>query len=94
MPHGHGVDNCSLRFRMKGRQLDIGESRSPTQILQQNLLPASHRLWAYVCTFSLGLMVIMAMVMAMMIAMAMVLVLVITVLEAFRLAGWLRQRQH
>jgi len=30
MPHGHGVDNCSLRFRRKGRQFNHGESRSPT----------------------------------------------------------------
>jgi len=65
--------------------LDLGESRSPTQIFQKNLLPASHQLWAYVCAFSLGLMVIMAMVTAMMmIAMVMVLVMVITVLEALR----------
>jgi hypothetical protein len=83
MPHGHGVDNCSLRFYRKGRKLDLGESRSPTQIFQRNLLPASHRLWAYVCTFGPGLMVMMAM--------AMVLVMVIIVL---RQVGWLRQRQH
>jgi len=51
MPHGHGVDNCSLRFYKKGRQLDLGESRSPTQIFQWNLLLASHRLWVYVCAF-------------------------------------------
>jgi hypothetical protein len=63
--------------------LDLGESRSPTQIFQQNVLLASHRLWAYVCAFSLGLMV-MAM---MMIAMVMVLVMVITVLEALRQEG-------
>jgi hypothetical protein len=68
--------------------LDLGESRSPTQIFQQNLLPASHRLWAYVCAFSLGLKVMIAMVMAMMmIAMVMVLVMVITVLEALRQVG-------
>jgi hypothetical protein len=51
MPHGHGVDNCSLRFRRKGRQFELGESRSPTQIFLRNLLPASHRLWVYVCAF-------------------------------------------
>jgi len=28
MPHGHGVDNCRLTFCRKGRQLDLGESRS------------------------------------------------------------------
>jgi len=39
MPHGHGVDNCSLRFCREGRQLDLGESRSPSQIFQRNLLP-------------------------------------------------------
>jgi len=49
MPHGHGVDNCSLRFYKKGRQLDLRESRSPTQIFQWNLLLASHRLLVYVC---------------------------------------------
>jgi len=51
MPHGHGVDNCSLRFCKKARQLDLGESKSPIQIFQWNLLLASHRLWAYVCAF-------------------------------------------
>ena len=51
MPHGHGVDNCSLRFYKKGRQLDVGESRSPTQIFQWNILLASHRLWVYVYAF-------------------------------------------
>ena len=54
MPHGHGVDNCSLRFCRKGRQLDLGESRSPTRIFQRNLVPAAHQLWAYVCAFGLG----------------------------------------
>jgi len=38
-PHTHGVDNCSLRFRRKGRQLNLVESRSPTQISQRNLAP-------------------------------------------------------
>jgi len=51
MPHGHGVGNCSLRFCRIGRQWDLGESRSPTQIFQRNLLLASHRLWAYVSAF-------------------------------------------
>jgi len=32
MAYGHGVDNWSVRFCRKGRQLDLGESRSPTQI--------------------------------------------------------------
>jgi hypothetical protein len=31
MSHGHGVDNCSLGFCRKGRQLNLEESRSPTQ---------------------------------------------------------------
>jgi len=57
MPHGHGVDNCSVRFCRKGRQLDLGESRSPTQSSQRNSLPASHQLWVYVCTFGPGQMV-------------------------------------
>jgi len=87
MPHGHGVDNYSLRFCRNGRQLDLGESRSPTQIFQWNLVPASHRLWAYVCAFGPGLMVMMAMVM-----MAMVMVMVVIVTEALRQVGWLRQR--
>jgi len=41
--HGYGVHNYILRFCNKGRQLDLGESRSPTQIFQQNLLRTSHR---------------------------------------------------
>jgi len=90
MPHTHGVDNCSLRFRRKGRQLDLGESRSPTQIFQRNLVPASHRLWAYVCAFGPGLMRKMAMVMVM----VMVLAIVIIVPEVLIQVGWLRQRQH
>jgi len=86
MPHTHGVEICSLRFRRKGRQLDLGESRSPTQIFQWHLVPASHRLWAYVCTFGLGLMG--------MIAMVMMLAIAIIVLEVLIQVGWLRQHQH
>jgi len=88
MPLDHGVDNCSLRFCRNGRPLDLGESRSPTEIFQQNLLLASHRLWAYVCAFVLGLMVVLGMVMM---AMVMVSVMVITVPEALRQVGWLCQ---
>jgi len=91
MPHGHGVDNRSLRYCRKGRQLDLGESRSPTQIFKRNLLPASHGLGAYVGAFGPGLMVMMAMVMM---AMVMVSVMVIIVPEVLRQVGWLRQRQH
>jgi len=84
MPHGHGVDYCRLIFCRKSRQLDLGESRYPTQIFQRNLLPASHRFWAYVFAFGPGLIVMMAMVM--------VSVMVITAPEALRQVGWLRQR--
>ena len=52
MLHGHGVNNRRLRFPKKGRQLDLGESRSRTQIVQWNLLLASDRLWVYVCALS------------------------------------------
>jgi len=52
MPHSHGVYNCSLTFRRKGRQLDLAESRSPTQIFQWNVLFPSHQLWGYVCPFA------------------------------------------
>jgi hypothetical protein len=90
MPHDHGVDNCSLRFCRNGRQLDLGESRSPTQIFQRNLLLASHGLWAYVCAFGPGLMVMMAMVMMAMVMAAMVMVIIVP--EALRQVGWLRQR--
>jgi len=89
MPHGHGVDNCSLRFCRKGRQFDLGVSRSPTQIFQRNLVRASHQFWAYVCAFGLGLMEMMAMAMAM--AMVLVIVIVIIVSEVLRQVGWLRQ---
>ena len=92
MPRGHGVDNCSRRSRRNGRQFELGESRSPTQIFQRNLLPTSCRLWAYVHTFGLGLMEMMEMAMAM--AIVMVLVIVIIVPEVLRQVGWLRQRQH
>jgi len=93
MPHGHGVDTWCLGFCRKGRQLDLGESRSPTQIFQRNLLLASHGLWACVCAFGPGLMVIVAMViMAMMMtAMVMVSVVVVIVPEALRQVGWLCQ---
>jgi len=96
MLHGHGVDNCSLRFRRKGRQFELGESRSPIQIFQRNLVPASDWLWPYVCAFGLGLMEMMAMVMAKAkaMAMAMVLVIVIIVPEVLIQVGWLRQRQY
>jgi len=98
MPQGHGVDNCSLRFCRKGRQLDLGESRSRTQIFQRNLLPASHRLWAYVCPLGPGLMVMMVMVMVMVMVMMMVMVKVMVMVmamvpKALSQADWLRQRQ-
>jgi len=67
MPQGHGVDNCSLRFCRKGRQLDLGESRSPTQFSQRNLQPVSRRFWAYAYTFGPRLMVMMVMVMMVMV---------------------------
>jgi hypothetical protein len=65
--------------------MGLGESRSRTLIVIQNLLPASHRLWTYVCAFSLALIVMMAMLLAMaimMLAMVMVFMMVIQVLEA------------
>jgi len=75
--------------------LDLGESRSPTQIVQRILLLASHGLWAYVCAFGPGLMVMMAMVMMAMVIMAIVMmmvsVVVIRVPEALRQVGWLCQ---
>jgi len=88
MPHGLGVDNCSLRFTRKGRQLNLRESRSPTEFLKRNQLPGSHRLWASVCTCTQGLLMILAMVM---IAMVMVSVMVIIFPNAFAQVGWLRQ---
>jgi len=51
MPHCHCVYNWSLSFCRTGRQLDGGESRYPTQIVQWDLLLASHRLRGYVCAF-------------------------------------------
>jgi hypothetical protein len=52
--------------------LDLGESRSLTQIFQLNPLLAFYGLWAYVCAFGPELMVMMAMVMMAMVMMAMV----------------------
>jgi len=96
--HDHGVDNCSFRFYRHGRQLDLRESRSPTQIFQQYLLLASLRYWAYVGTFGPGLLVMMAMVVIAMVMMAMVMtamvtvpVMVVKVTEALRQVHWLRQ---
>jgi hypothetical protein len=91
MPYGHGVDNCKLRFCRKGGQLDLGVSRSGTQIFRRNLLSASHQFWAYVCAFGLGLMEMMPMEMAMAMAMVLVIVLVIIVSEVLRQVGWLCQ---
>jgi hypothetical protein len=54
--------------------LDIGESRSPTQILQWNLVPASPQLWVYVYTFTLGLMDMMVMAMAKVMVIVMVII--------------------
>jgi hypothetical protein len=48
---GHCVDNCSLRFCSKGRQLDLGESRSLTQFSQWTLQPVSLRFLAYAYAF-------------------------------------------
>jgi len=91
MPYGQGVDNCTLRFCRNGRQFDLGVSRSPTQIVLWNLVPAYHQFWVYVCAFGLGLMEIMAMAMAMAMAMLLVIVIEIIVSEVLRQVGWLRQ---
>jgi len=104
MPHRDGVDNNSPPLCKKGKQSDLGVSTSLTQILQRKLLPTSHQLWADMCAFSLGLMVMMAilmmafvmiaMVMMAMVMMAMVSVMVITVPVAFGQVGWLHHHSH
>ena len=91
MPHRYAVDNCSLRFCRNGGQLELAESRSLTRIVQQNLLPTSHRFWACVHVFTSGLLVIIMMVIQ---ALVMVLVAVTIVPEVLRLADWLRQCQN
>jgi hypothetical protein len=78
MRHGHGVDNCSLRCCSKGRQLDLGESRSLTQFSQWKLQPVSLQFWGYAYAFGPRLMVMMVMVM---------------VPKALSQVGWLRQCQ-
>jgi len=99
MPQGHGVDNCSLRFCRKGRQLDLGESRSPTQFSQRNLQPVSRQFWAYAYAFGPGLMVTMVMVMMAMVMMVMVMMVMVMVIvmvmvpKALSQVGWLRQCQ-
>ena len=94
MLHGHVVDNCNIIFHTKGRQFDLGESRSSTQIFQQNQLPASLQLGAYVCAFGLGLMEIMPMAMAMAMAIVLVIVIVIIVPAVLRQVGSLCHHQH
>jgi len=86
MPHCHNVDNCSVRYCRTGRYMHLGESRSRTQIVKQNLLPTLHRLWWYVCIVGLWLKVIV------MVLMVMVMVTV-TVLKALSQVHWLSQRQ-
>jgi hypothetical protein len=98
IPQGHGVDNCSLRFCRKGRQLDLGESRSPTQFSQQNLQPVSRRFWAYVYASGLGLIVMMVMVMMVMAMMVMVMIVIVIMVmvmvpKALSQVGWLCQYQ-
>jgi hypothetical protein len=44
MPHGHGVDNCSLPFFRKGSQLGLEEGRLLTKIFERNLILASYQL--------------------------------------------------
>jgi len=95
MPQGHGVDNCSLRFCRNGRQVDLGESRSPTQFSQRNLQPVSRRFWAYVYAFGPGLMVMMVMVVVIVMVLVLVMVMVtvmVMVPKALSQVGWLRQR--
>jgi len=90
MPQGHGVDNCSPRFCRRGRQLNLGESRSLTQYSQRNLQPVSRRLWVYVCAFGMGLMVMMVMaIMVKVMVMVMVMVVVtVMVPRALSQVGW------
>jgi hypothetical protein len=78
-PQGHDVDNYSLRFCRKGRQLDLGESRCPTQFSLRNLQLVSHRFWAYAYASGRGLMMMMVMVM----------VVMVMVPKALSQVGWL-----
>ena len=101
MPQRHGVDNCSLRFCRKGRQLDLGESRSPTQFSQRNLQPVSRRFWADAYAFGPGLMVMMVLVLVIVIVMVMMVMALVIVMvmvmvivpKALSQVGWLRQCQ-
>jgi hypothetical protein len=93
IPQGYGVDNYSLRFCRKGRQLDLRESRSPTQFSQRNLQPVSNRFWAYGYPSGLGLMVMMVMVMTVMVMMVMVMMVMVMVPKALSQVGWLCQCQ-
>jgi len=98
MAYRHAVDNGGHRFCRAGRQWNLGESRSSTQIFKWDLQCTSHWFWPYVCTFCLGMMAMMAMVtmwqvmMAMVIlAMVMVSVMVTIVPEVLRQVGWISQ---
>ena len=86
MPHGHGVDNWSLRIPKKGRQFELGESRSPIQIFQLNLFPASHWLFSYLCASGLRLMEMMVMAMPMAMAMAILMAMVMVMAIAMVMA--------
>jgi hypothetical protein len=77
MSHGHGVDNCSLRSCKNGKQLNLTDSRSPTQIFQRNLQPTSHRFSVYVCAFGPGLNVMVMLEMEMVMVMVAMLVSVL-----------------
>jgi len=89
---GQQVDNCNFQICRKGRKLDRGENRSPTQISWRNLLPQPLILGLCVCSQSgadcdnaNGMMAIVMMVMMI------VLVMVIIVPETHRQVGWLCQ---
>jgi len=90
MPYSLGVDNSSLTFCRKDRQLDPGETRSTTQIACQIIysLPTdTGHMRAYSEPIMTMAMVIIAMITILVMAMMMVLVMVIMESEALRQVG-------
>ena len=63
MPYSHGIDKTSLRFCRIHSQFDFEESRSLTQVFQQNQLCAIHQFWAHVCAVDSARMVMVGIVM-------------------------------
>jgi len=85
MAHSYSVDIHSIRYCRHGRQSYLGESRTPSQIIQPNQLPASHHSWVNIYTLNQQLI---AMIMTVLLIVKVIVMLMAMVMVMGMVMNW------